>query len=139
MNKASNFNEGSVSGRDNIRASIRFKKKNSHKILKDSSSLKTEASIFTSTAPELSNRSNKTSWGFFQHEINNSLTGAVLSVAHRSYSSSEAICCHKLDASSHLVQRVVKSVLISTLQKILSGRSPMYKRKSVGPRMQVQH
>ena len=103
MNKASNFNGGSVSGRDNIRASIRFKKKSNHKILKDSSSLKTEASIFTSIAPELSNRSNKTSWGFFQHEINNSLTGAVLSVAHRSYSSSEAICCHKSDASSHLV------------------------------------
>ena len=53
MNKASNFNGGSVSGRDNIRASIRFKKKNNHKILKDSSSLKTEASIFASIAPEL--------------------------------------------------------------------------------------
>ena len=101
-NQGSNFLEGSFGNRDNIRAPIQFRREKPN-ILKDDFSSTTEPSIFTSIAPELLDRSNKTKWVFISLKSTSHFLPKP-PMSHRSVSCSKAnsSCCHRSDAWSNL-------------------------------------
>ena len=65
-NQDSNFLWGSFSNKDNVWASIQFRRESQPQHLKRWISSRTDPSIFTSIAPVLLGQSNETSWDF-QH------------------------------------------------------------------------
>ena len=115
-----------------------LEEKGSLSILKDYFSSRINPYIFTSIAPEVLDWSDKTS-GVFPELKSTSYFLPQSTVSRRSDSSTEAKsgCYHKSDACSHLEQRVASSAEITILQITFTGRSLMYSRKSLGPRMEA--
>ena len=106
-------------------------------ILKDDFCSRTDPSIFTSIEPLLLDWSNKTSWVFpALKSTSHFLPQSTVSCRSDSSSEANSCCYHRSDAWSHLEYRAAAWAQTAILHMTLSGRSSMYSRKSVGPRME---
>ena len=103
MNQGPNFLGGSFSNRDNVIASIQFRKESQLQHLENDFSSRTDPSILALIALVLLDRSSKTSWTFPALKSTSHFL-PQFTVSRRSDSSSEANsgCCHRPDAWSHL-------------------------------------
>ena len=101
--QGSNYLGGNFSNRDNIRTPTQFRGQVNPSNLKDDFSTRTDPSIFSSTAPVLSDRSNKTSWFFpALKSTSNFLPHSKVSRRSDSCLEANSSCCHRSDAWSQL-------------------------------------
>ena len=132
--KASIFLEAVLAIRDGVRVPIQFRWKSQCQHLKRWFFLKNRPINFhISTSVIRLDKRNQLSFSNITSHFLPQFT-----VSCRSDSSSEAnsSCCHRSDVWSHLELRAVSSASIAVLQITSSGRSLIYSRKSVGPRME---
>ena len=126
-----NFLAGSFSNGDNVRAPNQFRRETQIQHLKIHFFLKNISIHF-----------HRNSTSVITLDKRNQLSFSTVSCRSDLSSEANSSCCQKSDAWSHSEQRLLSSAWIAILQRTSSGRSLIYRRKSVGPIMEpwgIQH